>query len=84
MILFSPSLCNGRPEKDHAAQLRSFHELLTSHPEYRTSRKDSVKLVLVGGCRNSDDAARVDGLRRLAKDLEIDVSHDIRPILAPC
>jgi hypothetical protein len=86
-VCFSPHLvtvltltCDGRPEKDHVAQLRSFHELLTTHPEYRTSNQDGVKLVLVGGCRNNDDAARIDGLRKLAKELEIDVCLNIRPI----
>lgn len=60
-----------RPEKDHKAQLLSFASLLKSHPEYREA---AVKLVLVGGSRNEEDAARVEGLRSLAKELEVDVS----------
>ena len=63
-----------RPEKDHAAQLHSFHELLKSHPEYRTPSSDSVRLVLVGGSRNAGDAARVAGLHALSKELGIEVS----------
>ena len=61
-----------RPEKDHIAQLQSFSELLMMRPEYRTP-ETGVKLVLVGGSRNAEDMARVDGLRRLAKELGIEV-----------
>jgi len=64
------SVAQFRPEKDHKAQLRSFFELLERHPEYR-SGPSGVKLVLVGGCRNAEDAARVDGLRALADELKI-------------
>lgn len=64
-----PTLSPCRPEKDHAAQLYSLHELFKIHPEYR----NVVKLVLVGGSRNAGDAARVEGLRALAKELEIEV-----------
>ncbi len=66
------------PEKDHAAQIRSFYELLQSHPEYKAG-PEVVKLVLIGGCRNDADAKRVDGLRALAKDLGVNVS--LFPIL---
>lgn len=62
-------IANFRPEKDHAAQLKALCELFKKHPEYRAS----VRLVMVGGCRNADDTARVDGLRALAKDLAIEV-----------
>jgi alpha-1,2-mannosyltransferase len=63
-----------RPEKDHTAQLHSFRELLKAHPEYGNPDNSGVKLVLVGGSRNAGDAARVDGLQLLAKDLGIEVS----------
>jgi len=66
------SVAQFRPEKDHAAQLHSFHELLKAHPEYGNSDNSRVKLVLVGGSRNAGDAARVDGLRLLAKELGIE------------
>lgn len=62
-----------RPEKDHAAQLHALHELSKTHPEYFRGGKEQVKLVLVGGSRNAEDAARVEGLRALAKDLDIEV-----------
>jgi alpha-1,2-mannosyltransferase len=63
-----------RPEKDHPAQLHSFHDLLKSYPQYRNPSKDCIKLVLVGGSRNADDAARVEGLRVLSKELGIEVN----------
>ncbi|TFK40482.1 mannosyltransferase [Crucibulum laeve] len=67
------SVAQFRPEKDHAAQLHAFHELLVAHPEYAQSdTTKSVKLVLVGGSRNAEDAARVDRLRALAKELGIE------------
>jgi alpha-1,2-mannosyltransferase len=61
-----------RPEKDHAAQLRAFQKLLAVHPEHL---EQNVRLVLLGGSRNSADVTRVEGLRRLAKELEIEVCH---------
>ncbi|CCM03735.1 uncharacterized protein FIBRA_05881 [Fibroporia radiculosa] len=64
------SVAQFRPEKDHSAQLRAFHHLLKSYPEYSTP--DSVKLVLLGGSRNAEDAIRVEGLRALAKELNIE------------
>jgi len=66
------SVAQFRPEKDHPAQLHSLHELFKTHPEYASEGDHQVKLVLVGGSRNPADAARVDGLRALAKDLGIE------------
>lgn len=37
-----------------------------------------VKLVLMGSCRDEADERRIDGLRRLAKDLGIEVSPEYR------
>ncbi|KAI0754464.1 mannosyltransferase [Daedaleopsis nitida] len=65
------SIAQFRPEKDHAAQLRSFHKLLELYPEYRGQGLVSVKLVLVGGSRNTGDATRVENLRTLARELAI-------------
>ena len=64
------SIAQFRPEKDHKAQLHAFGTFLRKYPQY-TER--GVKLVLIGGSRNAEDAARVDGLRELAKELKIDV-----------
>ncbi|TFY83136.1 hypothetical protein EWM64_g876 [Hericium alpestre] len=63
------SIAQFRPEKDHAAQLRSLHALFRKYGEYKAA---GVKLVLVGGSRNEEDAKRVEGLRNLAKELEIE------------
>ncbi|KAL0960579.1 hypothetical protein HGRIS_005613 [Hohenbuehelia grisea] len=62
------SVAQFRPEKDHAAQLRSFEKLCSVHPQYKGS---TIKLVLVGGCRNEGDEARILSLRALAKELDI-------------
>jgi hypothetical protein len=61
-----------RPEKEHSTQLHSFKLLLENHPELR-SGPAGVKLVLVGGSRNEEDKARVDGLKKLAEDLNVSV-----------
>lgn len=58
-----------RPEKDHAAQLRSLAELFKRHPHYR----GDVRMVLIGGCRNDEDSARVESLKQLASELNISV-----------
>jgi len=66
------SIAQFRPEKEHATQLQSLHELFSKYPEYRKGGKKEVKMVLIGGARNSDDAARVESLRTLAKELHIE------------
>ncbi|KAF9464212.1 glycosyltransferase family 4 protein [Collybia nuda] len=66
------SLAQFRPEKDHATQLHAFARLLQEHPEFSNVREKDVKLVLVGGSRNVEDATRVEGLRSLARDLGIE------------
>lgn len=63
------SVAQFRPEKDHAAQLRAFHTFLERYPEFT----GQARLVMVGGSRNAEDAARVDALRALAEELGIDV-----------
>ncbi|TDL23335.1 UDP-Glycosyltransferase/glycogen phosphorylase [Rickenella mellea] len=59
------SVAQFRPEKNHQAQL------FAQHSEYR-SGSSAVKLVLVGGCRNAGDFARLKGLQACAKDLKIE------------
>ncbi|KAJ7723442.1 mannosyltransferase, partial [Mycena maculata] len=63
------SIAQFRPEKDHAAQVRALHALLNTHPEYKA---EGIQLVLIGGCRNAGDEARVEELRRLAKELGVE------------
>ena len=36
-----------------------------------------VRLVLVGGSRNAEDAARVEGLKALSKELDIEVESAV-------
>lgn len=57
-----------RPEKDHALQIRSFAQFLQEIP---SSDQKHYKLVLVGSCRNQDDADRVNSLQELASQLHI-------------
>ncbi|KAF5360868.1 hypothetical protein D9756_004945 [Leucocoprinus leucothites] len=68
------SVAQFRPEKDHPAQLRAFAELLSCYPEHTRNigTRDPVKLVLIGGSRNEEDAQRVAGLRQLARELKIE------------
>ena len=58
-----------RPEKDHQLQLKSFAQMLTRSKDLQSR---TIKLVLIGSCRNDDDNARVSELRKLAKSLNID------------
>ena len=64
------SLAQFRPEKDHRTQLLALSSLLESHPEYRYP---PIKMVLMGGSRNAEDAERVTQLRTLAKDIHLEV-----------
>jgi alpha-1,2-mannosyltransferase len=64
------SLAQFRPEKDHRTQLLALSSLLEFHPEYRNP---PVKMVLMGGSRNAEDAERVKQLRSFAKDLRVEV-----------
>ena len=57
-----------RPEKDHALQIKSFAQFLHEIP---SSNQKDYKLILIGSCRNQDDADRVDSLRELADQLHI-------------
>lgn len=59
-----------RPEKDHALQLRSFAKLLEIHDG--AMREVGVMLVLIGSCRGADDRQRVDELRELARELQVE------------
>ncbi|KAI0076731.1 glycosyltransferase family 4 protein [Panus rudis PR-1116 ss-1] len=68
------SLAQFRPEKDHAAQLHAFQTLLKTHPEYQRSGEKQVRLVLIGGSRDAGDAARVESLKSLAKELGIEAN----------
>jgi alpha-1,2-mannosyltransferase len=55
-----------RPEKDHSLQLKAFHSYIQ-----RTGDKQ-IKLVLIGGCRDSGDEQRVEVLKKEAISLGIE------------
>ncbi|XP_003433100.4 GDP-Man:Man(3)GlcNAc(2)-PP-Dol alpha-1,2-mannosyltransferase [Canis lupus familiaris] len=57
-----------RPEKNHPLQIKAFAKLLNKKV---AEPLPSLKLVLIGGCRNQDDELRVNQLRRLSEDLGI-------------
>nr|XP_005007108.1 GDP-Man:Man(3)GlcNAc(2)-PP-Dol alpha-1,2-mannosyltransferase isoform X2 [Cavia porcellus] len=56
-----------RPEKNHPLQIRAFAKLLSR----KVPESPSLKLVLIGGCRNKDDDLRVNQLRKLCEDLKV-------------
>ena len=58
------SLSQFRPEKDHRITLLVLSSRLEYHPEYRNQL---VKMVLMGGSRNTEDAKCVEQLRVLMK-----------------
>lgn len=62
------SIAQFRPEKNHQLQLDSFSKFLETVPN---SEKSHYKLLLVGGCRDEGDSARVEMLRKSATDLKI-------------
>lgn len=54
-----------RPEKNHKSQIRILSELV------KEADPTPVTLVLVGGCRNSEDKERVEDLHHLAEQLKV-------------
>eukprot|EP00049_Salpingoeca_infusionum_P016738 m.345667 g.345667 ORF g.345667 m.345667 type:complete len:474 (+) comp16141_c1_seq13:1907-3328(+) len=60
------SVAQFRPEKDHPLQLRALKAFKTQFPS------KSLKLVMIGGCRNAGDEARVAQLYDLAEELELE------------
>jgi len=67
MIKSIVSVGQFRPEKDHELQIRSFHELLQRIPEYR----QKLRLILIGSVRHEEDKQRVEQLRTLIENLNI-------------
>ncbi|GCC32739.1 GDP-Man:Man(3)GlcNAc(2)-PP-Dol alpha-1,2-mannosyltransferase [Chiloscyllium punctatum] len=56
-----------RPEKDHSLQIKAFYQFL----QMKCAQNSAVKLILIGGCRNTDDEERVAGLKELCKKLGV-------------
>ncbi|XP_070832236.1 GDP-Man:Man(3)GlcNAc(2)-PP-Dol alpha-1,2-mannosyltransferase-like [Chaetodon trifascialis] len=59
-----------RPEKDHRLQIRAFRRLLDRKRDGPGGR-ESLRLVLIGGCRNQEDEERVLMLRGLCQELDV-------------
>eukprot|EP00934_Nitzschia_sp_Nitz4_P008319 Nitzschia sp. Nitz4//scaffold297_size22919//3643//5058//NITZ4_008519-RA/size22919-processed-gene-0.17-mRNA-1//-1//CDS//3329546292//8309//frame0 len=68
-----------RPEKAHALQIQAIAHLLKKYPQYNTS--PSVKLLLIGSCRNEADRQRVAELKALVQSLQLEmvVEFNINP-----
>jgi len=62
------SVSQFRPEKNHRLQLEAFEKFLAS---VESGHRSQFKLLLVGGCRNDDDTARVAQLKEFARDLKV-------------
>lgn len=66
-----------RPEKDHVKQLYILRKLIDAGergPErsWVDDQFADVRLVLVGGCRNTEDETRVAELKRIVSDLGLE------------
>lgn len=59
-----------RPEKDHRLQIRAFKKVLDRRGAGPRGR-ETLKLVLIGGCRNQQDEDRVLMLRGLCHELGV-------------
>lgn len=67
-----------RPEKDHQLQIRAFHKLLQGKAAAAPVGRESLRLVLIGGCRNQEDEERVLMLRGLCQELTISDRVDFK------
>lgn len=65
-----------RPEKDHSLQLRAFarfiHTLRSSSTPFAQPVSSSTRMIMIGGARDAGDRQRVDDLKRLARELQIE------------
>ena len=59
-----------RPEKDHELQIEALALLFEKHP----ALKGDVKMIMVGGCRNSDDEQRLRHLQEMTKKSNLESS----------
>ncbi|XP_049609892.1 GDP-Man:Man(3)GlcNAc(2)-PP-Dol alpha-1,2-mannosyltransferase [Syngnathus scovelli] len=59
-----------RPEKDHRLQIKAFKKVLDRRREAGEGR-ETLKLILIGGCRNQEDEDRVLMLRGLCQELDV-------------
>ncbi|GMH66743.1 hypothetical protein TL16_g04499, partial [Triparma laevis f. inornata] len=57
-----------RPEKDHSLQIKSFARLLKMKPK----PPRDARLILLGGCRGEEDEERVEALKKLCKEMNVE------------
>jgi len=69
------SISQFRPEKDHILQLKAFADLKTRVSEDEWS---TIRLVLIGGCRNIEDKCRVAHLRYLCSQMGLENNVDFK------
>lgn len=60
-----------RPEKNHLLQLKAFHWLIQNYESELKELIGSLKLIIVGSCRNKGDEDRVKELKKQANLLGI-------------
>jgi alpha-1,2-mannosyltransferase len=64
-----------RPEKDHKLQLQALSVLFHTHPELKSSTSgddtDTIRLKLIGSCRNEADQGRLHELQDLVQQLQL-------------
>ncbi|KAI8068590.1 hypothetical protein BC940DRAFT_31866 [Gongronella butleri] len=63
------SVAQFRPEKDHRLQILAMARLFEKYPQWL--QDPNVKLIMVGSCRNKGDEDRIEQLRNLAKELQL-------------
>lgn len=64
------SLAQFRPEKEHSTQLKLLRALFDLRQDL-LEREPPVRLVMMGSCRNQEDEGRIEGLKKLAKELDL-------------
>ncbi|CAL8078243.1 unnamed protein product [Orchesella dallaii] len=64
-----------RPEKDHPLQIRTMYQLREILREDEWNR---IRLVIVGSCRDQEDAARVQDMEDLCKHLSVEENVQFR------
>ncbi|KXZ55239.1 hypothetical protein GPECTOR_3g38 [Gonium pectorale] len=70
--LYLVSVAQFRPEKNHRLQLQAFAlAKRAAGPTLQGQAVREARLVMIGGCRNADDQARLAGLQRHAEELGV-------------
>ncbi|KAI3381997.1 hypothetical protein SNEBB_008068 [Seison nebaliae] len=64
-----------RPEKNHVLQIRSFHFF---YHQMKLEERPYLHLVLIGGSRNKKDDERIENLKKLTRELNIEDSVEFK------